>query len=148
MPKDSIPSVIPNRTASIIYGITIILTGIYYFYYSRQISPSLPKFFRHSFIVYTIGICFFFAGFSIVFDLLITKISGYLLALLLFCLAVTIELRGLLNSAEELKYIYAQGFIRDLGLSACGIIVSNFKRGQIYERKHNRRRSKPVQPLS
>ncbi len=142
MAKESgIPSVIPNRSAAIIYGVTIILTGIYYFFYAKQIAPLLPKFFSRSVFIYAIGACFFLAGFCIVLDLLATKVAGYLLALLLFCLAVTIELRGFLNFQDEFKYIYAQGFIRDIGLSACAIMVANFKRDQVYERKHNRRRS-------
>ena len=135
----AISSIIPNRTAGIIYGVATILTSGVCFFYSKQITPMLPAYFKHSnFWIYLCGVAFFLAGFAILLDLLITKIAGYLLAILLFCLAVAIDLRGLFNAADEVKYMFAQNLVKDIGLIAGAIIVANFNRDRQIHRHHSR----------
>src|SRR5260221_3838559 len=117
-----ITAIIPNRTVGVNFGISTILSGGFYFFYAKQITHLLPRLMSHSiYWAYLIGLAYFAAGVAILFDLVITKLAAYLLALLLFCLAVAIDLRGLFNFPDELKIIFAENLIKDIGLIAGAI---------------------------
>ena len=138
MPKNNIQTIaVSNQAATIIFGISILLTGIAYFFFARLIRPLLPGFLPGGvFWVYIIGIAFILAGIAIVVNKEITKLASYLLAILLFCVAVGIDLRGIFNLDDKLTYLFVQSLLKDSGLIAAALIIANFER----EKKHRRHR--------
>jgi hypothetical protein len=130
-------SLVSNRSALVIFGITILLTGIHYFYYAKQISMLLPGFLPKSdFWVYLIGTAFLLSGLAIIINKQITTLASFLLALLLICLAVGIDLRGIFNKDDDMKFLFSQSLLKDVGLAAGAIIIANFQRDKPSRRHH------------
>jgi uncharacterized membrane protein len=138
MPKDNIAlTIISSRLASIFFGISIVLTGAAYFLYAKQTIPLLPGFLpKKNICVYLTGTAFILGGFAIIMNKKITTLACYLLIVLLFCVTVAIDLRGFFNIQDELRNVYLQSLLKDVGLIAGAMIIANFER----EHKHRRGR--------
>jgi uncharacterized membrane protein len=134
------PSLISSRSASIIYGTGIILIGISYFLFTEQIAFLLPHFLpKRIFVVYFFGLAFMLGGGAIILNKENARMATYLLIILLFCASVVIDLRSAFNLPDDLKPIYLQSFLKDIGLISGAMIIANFER--ISKRRHGRHRS-------
>src|ERR1700749_3689714 len=108
MPKYKVPAVIvSNQVATVTYGIATFFTGVSYFYFAKDIRPLLPSFTpKGNAVVYLIGVAFILAGIAITINRSIARLAGYLLSLLLFGVAIVIDLRGVFNLDDSLKYLF------------------------------------------
>jgi putative oxidoreductase len=143
MPKSNIQTItVSNQAATIIFGISILLTGIAYFFFGKLIRPLLPGFLPGGvFWVYIIGTAFILAGIAIIINKQITQLASYLLAILLFCVAVGIDLRGIFNLDDKLTYLFVQSLLKDGGLIAGALIIANFERETKHRHGRHRRHS-------
>lgn len=133
-------SLISNRSAQVIYAVCIFLAGINYVFYAKQFSLLLPGFLPKSvFWVYLIAIAFFLAGIAILIDKQITVLASFLLAILLFCLAVGIDLRGIFNKEDEIKYLFGESLFKDIALAAGAVMIANFERERPSRRRGSHR---------
>jgi hypothetical protein len=132
-------SIISTRSALIIFGIASILTGADYFYFAKQIKLLFPNFLDHVFVVYLFALAFVLAGIAILIDKRITTLASFLFAMMFFGLAVIIDLRGIFNKDDDLKFLFVQSFFKDFGVIAGAIIIANIEREKS-SHKHGRRR--------
>jgi len=126
--KISLPELIPSRFISIIYAVAIIAMGGLFCYFADQIVPFMPHRFHKALWVYLIGVGFIAGGGFIIYNKPSARTASYLLAILIFIVAVILDLRNLYNRVDDVKYIYALNLCRDLGLAATAIIIGNFQR--------------------
>lgn len=141
--KISIPELISSRFASIIYACVIIAIGGLFCYFADQIIPQMPHLFHKKiYYCYLIGLGFIAGGIVIIGNKPVARTACYLVSILLFCVAVCLDLRAIYNLADDVKYVYALNLCRDFGLVACGIIVGNFPREDKSKRRYYYKSSK------
>jgi uncharacterized membrane protein YphA (DoxX/SURF4 family) len=140
--KDIQISLVSSNAALIIFGIAILVTGLDYFYFAKQISLLLPGFLPHkNFLVHLTATALVLAGIAIIVNKQITTPASFLLAILFCGIAVAIDLRGFLNKDDEIKYLFAEALLKDIAIIAGALIIANFERGNLRVHKHRRNNS-------
>src|ERR1700761_2385042 len=136
--KDIQISLLSTNSALIIFGVAVFVTGLDYFYFSKEISLLLPGFLPHKlFFVHLMATALLLAGVAIVINRQITILASFLLALLFCGIAVAIDLRGFLNKDDELRYLFADALIKDIAIIAGALIIANFERSDKHSHKHH-----------
>jgi uncharacterized membrane protein len=118
---------IPTRFAEIAFALIIGFFGINHFIYADTMQLLVPDFMPgdNKIWVYVTGTSFVLAAIAIFINK-IKRLAGYLLALLLFIITITIQLMGLLNTTEvAVKAMFMTNLFKDLAMALCAIMIGN-----------------------
>jgi len=137
----SFPEIVSNQIVARLFAGVIFVLGIVYIKNALPITMLLPHFVpKYKLLIDLVALCFFAASVAIFVNTQISRIACYLLALLFFVLAFVIDVRGMFNLPDEIKYMYLMDAMRDVGLGLCSILIANFerkaKKRKVYYRYH------------
>lgn len=120
--KDNIVS----RIAVIVLAIVMGVFGIYHFTHAQDMITYLPDFLPGGIIwVYLVGVAFIVVALALIAHKYV-KAAGYVLALLLLVLIITIRLPNWLNAGvEEERQLALTMLLKDLAIAAFAAYVAS-----------------------
>lgn len=104
----------------------MIAFGIYHFLQPKNLIVYVPEFMPGGIVwVYLVGVAFILAGISFIAHKQV-KVSGYLLALLLFIFVLSIHLPNFLHAADaDMKSMAFVNMLKDTALAAFAMYIGS-----------------------
>ena len=144
--------IVSSRLGSIIFGITIIVLGIFDCLQKSELTSLLPDFLNlHDSYIYLLSFCYILAGIAIIINRPIARTASFLLAVLLIGVTVVVDLRGYFDTPDSINDSFFIGNgIKNFGLAAGAIVIANLERKPVYSHhshhhRHHRSSSRQVQ---
>lgn len=122
-------NLISTRVAIIIFAIIIAFFGANNILNASHMSASVPNFLPASkWMVYISGAGFLLAALAFIIDRY-AKIAGYLLALLLLIIVFSVDVPGIVHSANiHIKMLFITNMLKDAALAMAAILVADISR--------------------
>ena len=142
--------IVSTRLGSVLFGIAIIILGVFDCFHGKELAPFLPDFLNlQSFFIYFCGLCYVLAGTAIIMNRPIARTASFLLAFLLIGITLLIDLRGYFDTPDTINdNFFISNGIKNFGLAAAAIVIANIDRKPVrtphtYQHRRHRSSSKP-----
>jgi uncharacterized membrane protein len=122
-------NLISTRIAIIIFAIIIAFFGASNILNARNLAANVPSFLPASkWMVYISGAGFLLAALAFITDQY-AKLAGYLLALLLIIIVVSVDLPGIVHAASKpVKMLYLTNLLKDAALAMASVLIADISR--------------------
>lgn len=122
-------ALVSTRLAIIIFAIIIAFFGANNILHARNLAANVPSFLPGSKVmVYISGAGFLLAAVAFIIDRY-AKIAGYLLALLLLIIVFSVDIRGIVRSANvHIKMLYVTNMLKDAALAMAAVLIADISR--------------------
>lgn len=122
-------NLISTRVAILIFAIIIAFFGANNILNARQMVANVPSFLPASkWMVYISGAGFLLAALAFIIDRY-AKIAGYLLALLLIIIVVSVDVPGIVHAVSRpVKMLFVTNMLKDAALAMAAVLVADISR--------------------
>jgi putative oxidoreductase len=124
-----VKALVSTRLAIIIFAVIIAFFGANNILHARNMATNVPSFLPASkMMVYISGAGFLLAAVAFIIDRY-AKIAGYLLALLLLIIVFSVDVPGIVRSANvHIKMLYVTNMLKDAALAMASVLIADISR--------------------
>ena len=122
-------NLISTRLAIIVFAVIIAFFGANNILHAKDMAANVPSFLPASRVmVYISGAGFMLAAVAFILDRY-AKLAGYLLALLLLIVVFSIDVPGIVHSANShIKMLYVTTMLKDAALAMAAVLIADISR--------------------
>ena len=122
-------NLISTRVAIIIFAIIIAFFGANNILNARHMAANVPSFLPASnWMVYISGAGFLLAALAFIIDRY-AKLAGYLLALLLLIIVVSVDVPGIVHAVSRpVKMLFVTNMLKDAALAMAAVLIADISR--------------------
>ena len=122
-------NLISTRLAIIVFAVIIAFFGANNILHAKDMAANVPSFLPASRVmVYISGAGFMLAAVAFILDRY-AKLAGYLLAILLLIIVFSIDIPGIIRSANShIKMLYVTTMLKDAALAMAAVLIADISR--------------------